>query len=156
MSGKYERFSTSIASISRDIQRIERTEMAKCGLTGPCAQSLLTIGRFPEGIPAARLAQLCEKDKAAISRTVAELEQAGLVRRAGASRYRANLQLTEAGRKVAASIGKRAQLAVELAGEGLSAGQLEGFYQVLDHIAQRLHTLGKTGLEPQDEQEETT
>ena len=74
----YELFSSSICCIYHDIQRIERAQMAKYGLKGPHAQCLLAMSRNPAGITAAELCELCEKDKAAISRTVAELEQAGV------------------------------------------------------------------------------
>jgi aminoglycoside phosphotransferase family enzyme len=76
MTRKYEIFSTVVSSLYHDIQKIERTEMAKYGLKGPHAQCLVVMARYPEGITASRLCELCERDKAAISRTVAELETA--------------------------------------------------------------------------------
>ena len=145
---KYEQFSSSVASLSRDIQHIERIEMAKFGLKGPHAQCLLALSRHPDGIPAARLCELCDKDKAAISRTVAELEEAKLVCRDlnGGSRYRANLLLTDAGKAAAQAVSERAQLAVEAAGSGLNDQQRAVFYQVLDIIAGNLHRLCQDGL----------
>ena len=50
--------------------------MEKYGLKGPHAQCLLAMRRNPQGITASQLCTICDKDKAAISRTVAELEQA--------------------------------------------------------------------------------
>ena len=145
---KYEQFSSSVASLCRDIQHIERMEMAKFGLKGPHAQCLLAMSRYPEGLPAARLCELCDKDKAAISRTLSELEEAGLVRRdlSGGSRYRANLLLTDAGKAAAQAVSERAQLAVEAAGAGLNDDQRAVFYQVLNIIAGNLHTICKNGL----------
>ena len=81
MISKYEIFSTVVSSLYHDIQRIERLEMAKYGLKGPHAQCLVIMDRYPEGITAARLCEICERDKAAVSRTVAELEEAGLLTR---------------------------------------------------------------------------
>lgn len=145
---KYEQFSSSVASLCRDIQQIERMEMAKFGLKGPHAQCLLAMSRYPEGIPAARLCELCDKDKAAISRTLSELEEAEMVSRdlRGGSRYRANLLLTDAGKAAAQEVSERAQLAVEAAGAGLNDAQRAVFYQVLDIIAGNLHTICKNGL----------
>ena len=99
MISRYEIISASVSSIYHDIQKIQRTEMAKYGLKGPHAQCLLAMSRYPEGITAARLCEICEKDKAAISRTLTELEQAGMVSRQtnNGSRYRASLTLTEQG-----------------------------------------------------------
>ena len=150
---KYELFSASISCMYHDIQRIERVEMAKFGLKGPQAQCLLALNRYPGGIPAARLCEICEKDKAAVSRTVAELEKAGLVSRRenNGSRYRAGLVLTEKGREVAETVNQRAKLAVEQAGAGLDDAQREVFYRVLAMIAGNLHAICKDGLKDDEE-----
>lgn len=149
MISRYELFSSSVACMYHDIQKIERTEMAKFGLKGPHAQCLLAISRYPEGVTAARLCEICEKDKAAISRTLAELEQAGMVLRTerNGTRYRASLTLTEQGQSAVSAVSERAQLAVELAGEGLTDAQREIFYPVLAQIAKNLHSICKDGLE---------
>ena len=148
MQSRYELFATSISCIYHDIQKIERVEMAKYGLKGPHAHCLLTMSRYPGGITAARLCELCEKDKAAISRTLSELEQAGMVQRdmPGGVRYRAALTLTPRGKAAADAVCRRAQLAVEQAGAGLEDDWREVFYQVLGLIAENLHTICKNGL----------
>ena len=148
MISKYEQFSASVSCIYRDIQRIERVEMAKFGLKGPHAQCLLAMSRYPEGVTATQLCDICEKDKAAISRTLAELQQGGLVLRAerNGTRYRALLTLTEKGLEAARTVNKKAQLAVEQAGAGLNDDQREVFYSVLGLIAGNLHTICKEGL----------
>lgn len=145
---KYELFSSSVASLSRDIQSIERTEMAKFGLKGPHAQCLLAMLRHPEGVTSAQLCELCDKDKAAISRTVSELEEAQMIRREtrNGNRYRAALILTAQGRAAADAVSRRAKVAVEAAGEGLNDAQREVFYQVLAIIADNLHAICKNGL----------
>lgn len=148
MISRYELFSTAVSCLYRDIQKIERMEMARFGLKGPHAQCLLAMNRYPEGVTSARLCELCEKDKAAISRTVAELEQAGLLLRSEKNgvRYRALLTLTTQGREAAQAVNARAQQAVEQAGEGLNNAQREVFYSVLELIAGNLHSICRTGL----------
>lgn len=148
MISKYELFSSSVSSLYHDIQKIERVEMANFGLKGPHAQVLLAMSRCPEGITAVRLCQICEKDKAAISRSVAELEQAGLLERTERNgiRYRALLVLTDKGMEAAKAVSGRARQAVEQAGAGLTDAQREVFYSVLDLIAGNLHTICKDGL----------
>lgn len=148
MQGRYELFATSISCIYHDIQKIERVEMAKYGLKGPHAQCLLAMNHHPEGITAAQLCEICEKDKAAVSRTLAELEQAGMVLRGDRNgiRYRAPLTLTPQGKIAAEAVQKRAYLAVEKAGEGFDDVSREVFYQVLALIAGNLHTICKNGL----------
>jgi len=149
MENRYALFSLSISSLYHDIQKLERMEMAKFGLKGPHAQCLLAMSRCPEGVTSARLCEICEKDKAAISRAVAELEQAGLVvrRERNGNRYRANLLLTEQGRQAAAAVSEKARVAVELAGKGLEEGQRVAFYQALALSADNLHMLCREGLQ---------
>lgn len=153
MVSKYELFTASVSCMYHDIQKIERVEMAKFGLKGPQAQCLLALSRYPQGITAARLCEICEKDKAAISRTVAELEQAGLLQRRehNGSRYRALIALTERGCEAAQAVNERAGMAVEQAGEGLDDAQREVFYRVLALIAGNLHAICKDGLKEQGE-----
>ena len=148
MVSRYESFSTCISCMYHDIQRIERVEMARYGLKGPHAQCLLAMSRYPEGITAVRLCEVCEKDKAAISRIVAELEQMGMVRRTehNGTRYRASLTLTEQGQTAAKAVEEKARLAVERAGAGLDDKSREGFYSVLALIAGNLHAICKNGL----------
>lgn len=148
MLDRYELLSSSISSMYHDIQKIERVEMAKFGLKGPHAQCMLAMSRYAGGITASQLCEICDKDKAAISRTVAELEQAGMVARVerNGSRYRALLTLTKKGAEAAKAVSERAQVAVEQAGTGLEDEQRQIFYQVLALISGNLHAICKDGL----------
>ena len=148
MISKYEHFSLSVSCIYHDIQRIERTEMEKFGLKGPHAQTLLVMRRHPQGITSVKLCEICEKDKAAVSRSVAELEEKGMVIRnqVNGSTYRAKLTLTEQGIAAADAVSKRARQAVEQAGVGLSDDKRQVFYEVMALIAGNLHAICKEGL----------
>jgi DNA-binding MarR family transcriptional regulator len=148
MESRYELLSGAISCMYHDIQKIERVEMARYGLKGPHAQCLLAMKRHPEGITSARLCEVCDKDKAAISRTLGELEAAGMVLRENrnGSRYRAALTLTEQGMAAADAVVEKARLAVELAGTGFDEAERETFYRVLSIIAGNLHKLCREGL----------
>lgn len=148
---RYELFSSSVACLNRDIQQIERTEMAKFGLKGPHAQCLLAMKRHPDGLTAAQLCEICDKDKAAISRTLAELEQAGLVNRGDAQgkRYRACLKLTEQGLGIANGVDELVYRAVKQATAGYDVQQREVFIGVLNLISDSLQTICRDGL-PQE------
>lgn len=149
MASRFEQFSASVSCIYRCIQKIERVEMAKYGLKGPHAQCLLAMSRYPEGITSSQLCTICDKDKAAISRTVAELEREGMIERAlqGGNRYRALLTLTPQGEAAAVQVDERAKLAVEKAGGGMTDDQRAVFYQVLELIAGHLQSICEEGLE---------
>ena len=148
MVSRFEHFSASISCIYRYIQRIERTEMEKYGLKGPHAQCLLAMRRYPEGITAARLCEVCDKDKAAISRMMAELEEKGMVSRGDekGNRYRMQLRLTALGEEAADHVEQRAKLAVEEAGSGMTEEQRATLYAVLDLLAGNLQTICAEGL----------
>lgn len=150
MENRYELLSGAISCMYHDIQKIERVEMARYGLKGPHAQCLLAIKKHPEGITAARLCEICEKDKAAVSRTLAELEEVGMIYRENrnGSRYRSALMLTEQGEIAAEAVVEKARMAVELAGIGFGDAEREVFYRVLTIIAGNLHKLCKEGLTP--------
>lgn len=148
MVSRFEQFASSITCIYRYIQKIERTEMEKYGLKGPHAQCLLAMDRHPEGITSARLCDVCDRDKAAISRMVAELEEKGMVRRSenGGVRYRAQLYLTELGKAAAEHVQRRAELAVEEAGSGMTEQQRAAMYVALGLIAGNLQMICSEGL----------
>ena len=146
MVSRFEKVSSGIFSIFRDIQHLEAEEMEKYGLKGSFAQYLLVMERYPEGITAAKLGKLCDKDKAAVSRAMNEMQAKGLVSRKDGSAYRAPLCLTEQGRKAAAFVKRRAQVAVEIAGQGLSDEHRKIFYSSLDLIADNLKKICKEGI----------
>ena len=152
MLSRYEQFSFFISTIYRSIQKIERDEMEKYGYKGAYAQYLSTISRHPEGITASRMSEICDKDKAAVSRVVSEMEEKGLVVRIGhgESMYRAKLYLTDEGRRVANFVSERAVAAVAAGGEGLSDAEREVFYRVMDRIAANLHKVGRDGIPTDD------
>ena len=145
---RFEQFTSSVASIYRSVQKIERVEMAKYGLKGPHAQVLLAMSRYPEGVTSGELVKFCDKDKAAISRTVAELEREGMVIRNGKNGnfYRASLMLTERGWEAAEHVAIRATQAVETASIGLSEGNRRVLYAALELIASHLQKICDVGL----------
>ncbi|MBQ4322779.1 MAG: hypothetical protein IJC19_02430, partial [Clostridia bacterium] len=68
MINRFERFVSVISLISRHLHRIMSEEMDRYGLKGPYAVYLLAIYRNNNQITAARLSEICEKNKAAVSR----------------------------------------------------------------------------------------
>lgn len=143
---RFEEFCSIISSIQHHIQKIERDEMEKYGLKGPYAQYLVTMSRCPEGLTAAQLCEMCEKDKAAVSRALAELERRALVTRemANDTAYRALVKLTEEGTAAARYVCEKVRAAVEIA--GLTEQDRQMFYTSLRRIADNLSNISKTGL----------
>lgn len=147
MVNRFAQFTGAISAIHRDIQKIERDEMEKYGLKGAFAQYLLVMDRHPDGITAAALCEECDKDKAAVSRILSEMEAKGLVlRNTGDGPYRARLSLTESGKEAARFVCQKAIAAVELAGEGLEDGDRKVFYAALGLIAGNLQAISREGI----------
>lgn len=148
MLNRFERFSLAISEINRCWHKLAAEELAKYELNSPHAVYLNTLYQHGDGITAARLGELCGKNKADVSRMVSILEQKGLVKKesTGANLYRALLKLTEEGKEAARHVQERAALAVELAGAGLGDPDREAFYRALELITVNLQKLSKEGL----------
>ena len=145
MLDRFEQFSASISAIYRDIQKIEKAEMDRLGYKGAFAQYLVFLRRHPDGMTAAEICELCDRDKAAVSRVITEMEEKGLVTRVGHA-YRAKVMLTEVGMDAADFVACRAELAVLKAGNGISDQKREIFYEALTAIASNLQALSEEGL----------
>ena len=154
MLSRYEQFSFVISSIYRGIQKIERDEMVKYGYKGSYAQYLAALTRYPEGLTLLQLCEICEKDKAAVSRAVADMEERGLIVRVSpggrTSHYRAQLRLTEEGKKISTVVCERAKAAVDAIGRDLTEEQRRVFYAALGLIAANLQTVTRQGI-PEEE-----
>lgn len=150
MQSRFEHISYLISAIDRCISQLEREEMEKLGFKGAYAQYLAVLSRFPEGLTPSELSQLCDRDKAAVSRCAARMQEQGLLRKAENDRvYKARLMLTEEGRRAADYVNRRAQTAVETVGGQLTDGQRSALYATLEFIAAGLEKLTKEGI-PQD------
>lgn len=146
MLGRFEQFSSAIACIHRGIAKIERDEMVKTGYKGIFAPCLLVMYHHPEGIDAAALCRACDKDKAAVSRIIAEMIKLGLISRKGDNAYRAKLFLTTKGERAAHYVCRKAVAAVEAAGRGLTEEERIVFYSCLNRIAASIQKIEKTGI----------
>lgn len=148
MIDRFERFVLSISEIYHCWHKIAAAEMERYGLRGPHVVYLTTMYNHPEGLTASQLCTLCCRDKADVSRVTAAMEKQGLVARDMSSQnvYRSRLVLTEAGRTAAEHARKRAAVAVEHAGRGLTDEQRATFYHSLDLILTNLQAISEEGL----------
>ena len=142
---RFERFSYAMFEISRCWHKLATEVMGQYELKGPYAIYLVTLLRSKEPLTAARLTEICARDKADVSRALADMEKRGMILRQG-TQYRAVLTLTEKGREAAQQVSQKAALAVELAGKGFSDEDRDVFYQVLGTITENMRLLSKEGL----------
>ena len=141
---RFEKFSLSIAEISRCWHKLAAEEMKVYGLKGAHALYLTTLYRYPQGVTVPELCELCLKDKSDASRMLAILEKKELVRKEGG--YGGTVQLTEAGLQAARQVRSRVCRAVEEAGKDLSAEEREIFYKALGSITENLQRLTCEGI----------
>lgn len=143
MINRFEQFSSSICTIYKYLQKLEKTGMEKYKLKGSHTQCLIEIEKHVDGVTAAQLCTLCGKDKAAISRAIAELEDVGHVERFSESKngYQAKIRLTDSGKLAAQKVAATIESVVSKAGTGLSDEHRSIFYSSLDLIAENLKNI---------------
>ena len=148
MLDRFERFSLAISEIDRCWHKLAAEEMAKYDLNSAHAVYLNVLRQHENGITAAKLGELCCKNKADVSRMVSILEKKGLLLKeaVGGKMYRALLRLTEEGKAAARHVQERAALAVELAGAGLSDTDRAVLYSALERITENLQRRSQKGL----------
>lgn len=145
---RFARFSLAINEIYRYWHQLTAEEMAEYGLKGPHCTYLLSISNHPGGLTATQLGEMCGKDKADVSRTMAFLEEKGMVTKEGFHQnlYRGVYKLTDEGSAAADHVRRRASLAVELAGKDLDEQTRAVFYDALESITENLRELSREGL----------
>jgi len=148
MIDRFERFSVIISEISRHWRRITSEEMEKHGLKGPHSIYLTTMARFPEGITAPQICELCCKDKSDVSRMMRILEKKGLVVKEGGhqNQYNGMFLLTDEGKNMAEFVKRRASLAVSISGNDLTDESRAILYHALETISENLRHISENGL----------
>lgn len=121
--------------------------MSHYGLKGSHAQCILVLFNS-DGLTATDLCMMCDKDKAAISRTVTELESAGYIEKKqnGGGIYRVKFILTKKGEELARELSDVASVAVKKANIGIDEKELLSFYNTIDHFAKNLDDISKEDL----------
>ncbi len=146
MFDRFEKFALTIAQLNRYVQKIKTMEMVELGLKGNHTMCLYYLGKNPDGLTSSELCGLCKEDKAAVSRTITELEALGFVKADdtdGKREYRTKLRLTKKGEGATCILDTKIRNAVDIGGKGLSDEQREAFYSTLDTIAENLENFTK-------------
>lgn len=147
MIGRFEVFTLALSELTSSWNKIAAEEMKVYGLKGSCVIYLIALYKIAEGLTAANLCEMCNRDKAEVSRAIKSLEEKGFVVRKNttASGYRANIALTEEGRKITTELREKIKLVVEEGGRGLTENEREIFYDVLTRISCNLKLIASNG-----------
>ncbi|MBQ9112785.1 MAG: MarR family transcriptional regulator [Clostridia bacterium] len=132
MEERFQIFTVLIASINRSIKKIKTEEMAEFNLKSPHVSCLYYLHKN-DGLTAKELCDICEEDKANVSRSVDFLEDNGYIASSSQTvkKYRSPLRLTEKGQEVGRLIAEKVDRVLDLAGEGLSDEHRAVMYQSL-------------------------
>ncbi|MBQ8383472.1 MAG: winged helix-turn-helix transcriptional regulator [Clostridia bacterium] len=138
-----EQFTLTLADVLKCIKKLKDKRMISFGLRSSHVIVLYVLGRTPEGLTPAELAEAGDVDKALISRIVAELTEKGFVTavNVGGRRYKARLRLTPAGEELAAYIATAvADIQKQVSGD-IPKEDLEIFYRTLFTLQSNFHKL---------------
>lgn len=145
MENRYEKFTSLIVGINRSIQKIKNQEMQEFGLKGNQVQCIYYLSQSLNGLTPFEVCQLCEEDKAAISRTIKNLEEKGLVfiDQTQGKKYRNLIKLTEQGLILGEQIQNIIKQKLEIASKGIQEIDRKKLYEMLEIINKNLEKLSK-------------
>ena len=143
MQERFRNFTVLITKINRSIRRIKTEEMDEFNLKSPHVSCLYYLSKMP--LTAKELGDICQEDKAALSRSIEYLEEKGFIKcdLSLKKRYNSVLTLTEKGKKVSSVISKKIDKILDLASAGLSEEKREVLYESLNLISDNLENLCK-------------
>lgn len=140
---RYEIFTKIVGKISRNIRKIKAAETCKFNLTGSCVNCIYYLFKHEEGLTARELSELCDEDKAAISRTLSYLEEGGYIvcTSAAKKRYNSTLLLTEKGKEIGKTAVEVIDSVLEEVSVGISDEERDAFYKTFTKISDNIEKI---------------
>ena len=126
----FEMFTVLMSKLSYQIKKIKSEEMEKFNLKGTHLSCLYYLFKNKE-LTAAELCDICNEDKASISRSVEYLEKEKylICESKTEKRYKSLIHLTQKGEEITKSICQKIDGIVEMASAGLSDTDREIMYR---------------------------
>ena len=138
MENRYETFTTLVNSINRSIRRIKADAMKDYNLKVQHVSCLYYLYK-EEALTATELIELCDEDKAAISRSLDFLETNGyLIKGKNKNHYNCKIILTEKGIEVGKYISSRIEGILAAVDESIAKENRVIFYETLKIIENSL------------------
>ncbi len=145
MEERYQLFTTLIAKCARAIKKIKSSEMSEFHLKGLHVSCLYYVYINGKPLTATELCDICDEDKANISRAIDMLEEGEFVVCPSKTqkKYNCPISLTEKGIFVAKRVAEKIDTIVSTASKGLSEDNRKIFYASLTLISNNLETICK-------------
>ena len=142
MEERFETFTVLMAKIRRNVQRLKNGEVAEYNLKSPHVSCLYYLNKH-ESLTATELCEFCSEDKAAISRSIVQLEKEGYVlhKKNKGKAYKAGISLTESGKVVAEQITQKIDHYIGIIGDGLTERERFVFYKGLRRTSKNLEQI---------------
>ena len=142
MEERFKTFTVLISGINRCIRRIKTEEMAEFNLKSPHVSCLYYLYKA-NSLTAKELCDICEEDKANISRSIKYLEENDYLtcKSQTPKRYQSPLVLTDKGREVGGIVAKKIDAILEDASDGLSEDERIILYRSLALIHENLRKI---------------
>ena len=132
MNTRFELFAGNVLELNRYLQKIKDFEMKQYGLRANHVMVMRYLGSNEEGLTSSELTTLCKEDKAAVSRTVSQLIENGLIyHNKNEKTYRSKLFLSESGKQIYERINEPVDAILALGGSGLTEEEKQvSFYSM--------------------------
>jgi len=142
MEERFHTFTVLIANISRSIRKIKTAEMAEYELKSPHVSCLYYLHKS-DNLTASMLCEICDEDKANISRSIRHLEKNGFLECEDNEkrRYARPLKLTEKGKNVSAKIAEKIDKILSSTSDGMTIQERDTFYKCLSIINENLQKI---------------
>ena len=143
MTDRFKTFTILINKISSGIRKIKMLEMEKFGLKSAHVSCLYYLYTYGGSLTARQLCDICEEDKAAISRSIDFLEKNDYLScdAKQEKRYNSPLQLTKKGKAIGEEIHCKIDSLLEEASGGLSEENRQSLYSSLELISKNIEKI---------------
>ena len=142
MQERFETFTVLIARLNRCIRKIKTEEMAGFNLKSPHVSCLYYLYKS-DSLTSKELCDICEEDKANISRSIEYLEKNGYLvcKSKTEKRYKSPLVLTEKGRETGEYIVRKIDAILDSVSEGIPEEHRMIMYRSLSVICDNLQKI---------------
>ncbi len=143
MQDRFNTFTMQIAKISRNIRKIKTEEMSEFNLKSTHVSCLYYLYKNNGTLTAKEISDLCDEDKAAVSRSLDYLEANGYITCDSKleKRYKSPLVLTEKGKQIGEKVIQKIDGILDISSVGLSESERENFYSALILISDNLQKI---------------